>query len=116
MLLPALNRFSRIAVPVVGLLVLTGLALAVIQLESFGALIETRYGLILSTKLVLVIGLLVLAALNRFRFTPALAADLAMTRPLVRSIAFEAAIAIAHPGGCRRLAVHAAAAIAGCGR
>ena len=43
-----------VAVPVVGVLVLTGLALAVIQLESFGALIETRYGLILSIKLALV--------------------------------------------------------------
>jgi copper transport protein len=94
-LVTVLNRFSGIAVLVVGLLVLTGLVLAVIQLESFGALIETKYGLILMAKLVLVIGLLALAALNRFRFTPMLAASLAMTRPLIRSIAFEAAIAIA---------------------
>lgn len=94
-LLRALNRFSRIAVAVVGLLVLTGLTLAVIQLESFRALIETKYGLILSTKLVLVIGLLALAALNRFRLTPALAANLTMTRPLVRSIALEGTIAVA---------------------
>jgi copper transport protein len=94
-LLPALNRFSRIAVAVVGLLVLTGLTLAVIQLESFRALIETKYGLVLSAKLVLVICLLGLAALNRFRLTPALAANLTMTRPLVRSIAFEGAIAAA---------------------
>ena len=44
--------------------------LAIIQLESFAALIETRYGVILSIKLALVAGLLALAALNRFRFTP----------------------------------------------
>ena len=94
-LLPALNRFSQIAVAVVGLLVLTGFTLAVIQLESFRALIETKYGLILSTKLVLVIGLLALAALNRFRLTPALAANLTTTRPLVRSIALEGTIAVA---------------------
>jgi copper transport protein len=94
-LMPAVNRFSHIAVAVVGVLVLTGLALAVIQLESFGALVETKYGLILSTKLVLVVGLLALAALNRFRFTPALAANRLTTRPLIRSIAFEGAIALA---------------------
>ena len=93
-LLPVLNRFSRIAIAAVGLLVLTGLILAVVQRGSFEALIETRYGLILSAKLVLVIGLLALAALNRFRLTPALAANLTKTRPLVRSIAFETAIAI----------------------
>ncbi len=49
----------------VGLLVLTGLALAVVQLESFAALIETRYGIILSIKIALVAVLLGLAALNR---------------------------------------------------
>ena len=54
-LLAVLNRFSRAAVVVVGVLVLTGLALAIVQLESFGALIETRYGIILSIKLALVV-------------------------------------------------------------
>jgi copper transport protein len=89
-LLPALLRFSRAAVPVVGVLVLTGLTLAIIQLESFHALIETQYGLILSVKLTLVIVLLGLATLNRFRLTPALAAEpAATTRPLVRSILLE---------------------------
>jgi copper transport protein len=94
-LLPALNRFSGIAVPVVGVLVLTGLILAVVQLETVQALIETKYGLILSAKLVLVVGLLALAALNRFRLTPALVANPAGVRPLVRSIALEAGIAVA---------------------
>jgi copper transport protein len=93
-LLPALSRFSRVAVPVVGVLVLTGLTLAVIQLESFQALVETGYGLILSTKLVLVVGLMALAVFNRFRLTPALAASPAATRPLVRSIGLEAVIAV----------------------
>ena len=88
-LLPVLNRFSRMAVPVVGLLVLTGLTLAIIQLQSFGALIDTRYGIILSIKLTLVVALLGLAALNRFRFTPALAVDRQNTRPLARSILLE---------------------------
>jgi copper transport protein len=89
-----LHRFSRVAVPVVGVLVLTGLVLAIVQLESFRALIETRYGIILSIKLTLVVLLLGLAALNRFRLTPALAADPANTRSLVRSILAECVLVV----------------------
>jgi copper transport protein len=88
-LLATLNRFSRAAVPVVGVLVLTGLALAVIQLESFHALLDTKYGWILSAKVVLVVVLLGLAALNRFRLTPVLETDPRNTRPLVRAILIE---------------------------
>ncbi|MFL6791644.1 MAG: copper resistance CopC/CopD family protein [Bradyrhizobium sp.] len=88
-LLYTLNRFSAWAVPVVGLLVLTGIVLAVIQLETVGALIETKYGIILSVKLALVILLLALAVLNRFWLTPAVAADPGNTRPLRGSILIE---------------------------
>ena len=91
--LPVVNRFSRAAVPVVAVLALTGLVLATIQLESFSALVTTRYGLILSTKLVLVAALLGLAALNRFRLTRALAMSEAATNPLIRSIVLECALA-----------------------
>lgn len=94
-LLPALNRFSRVAVVVVAALVLTGLVLAIVQLESFHALVETRYGIILSIKIALVVVLLGLAALNRFRLTPALAHDASKTQPLVRSILFECAVVAA---------------------
>jgi copper transport protein len=93
-LLAALNRFSRAAVPVVGVLVLTGLVLAIIQLESFRALVDTRYGWILSAKSALVLGLLGLAALNRFRLTPALQSGSSTTRPLLRSIAIECAVVV----------------------
>jgi copper transport protein len=91
-LLTAVNRFSRVALPVVGMLVLAGLGLAVIQLESFRSLIETKYGLILSIKLALVVALLGLAALNRFRLAPTLALAPLNTRPLVRSILAECAV------------------------
>jgi copper transport protein len=87
--LPVVNRFSAVAVPVIAILAVTGLTLAVIQLESFGALVETKYGVILSIKLVLVAILLGLAALNRFQLTPALAQDPEAARPLSRSILFE---------------------------
>ena len=92
--LPVVNRFSRIAALAVGVLALTGLTLAVVQLEKPIALVETRYGLILSTKLALVTGLLALAGLNRFRLTPALARD-EKGPALKRSILLEGAIAVA---------------------
>jgi copper transport protein len=93
--LPIVDRFSRLAVPVVAALALTGLVLAVVQLESLGALLETTYGLILLTKLALVAGLLGLAALNRFRLTPALGkgGEGASWR-LKRSILLECGLAV----------------------
>ena len=90
----ALKDFSALAVPVVGVLVLTGLGLAVVQLESFGALIETGYGIVLLVKLTLVALLLGLAALNRFYLTAMVVADYRNTRPLLRSVVFEGVLAV----------------------
>jgi copper transport protein len=92
--LPLLNRFSRIAVPVVAALVLTGLLLAVIQLEKPQALVETSYGLLLLVKLALVVSLLALAALNRYRLTPALARDHRAAPALKRAILLECGVAL----------------------
>ena len=89
-----LKRFSAAAVPVVGLLALTGIALACVQLGSASALVRTEYGILLSIKLGLVALLLALAALNRYRLTPALAADPARTRPLVLSVTGECLLAL----------------------
>jgi copper transport protein len=93
-LLPILNRFSKAAMPVVAILALTGLVLAIVQLESIRPLIETSYGLILLTKLALVAVLLCLAALNRFRLTPRLAIDPLDTKALARSILLECVVAV----------------------
>jgi copper transport protein len=94
-LLVILNRFSRAALPVVAAIALTGLGLAVVQLVGVRNLIETSYGMILSIKLVLVAGLLGLAALNRFRLTPRLALNPLDTHALVRSIGLECVAAAA---------------------
>ena len=90
-----LNRFSAIAVPTVGLLALSGLALAVIQLEHVAALVETRYGIILLVKLGLVALLLLFAALNRFYLTPIVVADHENTNALRRSITIECVLVVA---------------------
>ena len=89
-----LKRFSGLAMPLVGLLVLSGLALSIVQLGSVRALIETSYGIILSIKLVLVILLLALAALNRFVATPAVVADHKNTRLLSGSILTECVLVL----------------------
>lgn len=94
-LLPVLTRFSRAAMFVVAGLVLSGLALATIQLERFGALIDSQYGIILSIKLALVAVLLALAALNRWRLTPALAFAPGNSQSLLRSVVTEFVIMIA---------------------
>jgi len=94
-MLPVLNRFSHAAIFVVTMLVLSGLALAIVQLGSFGALIDSQYGIILSIKLTLVAALLGLAALNRFRLTSALAINPQNIRPLRRSFLTECIIAVA---------------------
>ncbi len=92
---PVLHRFSAVAVPIVGLLVLSGLVLSVIQLESIYTLIDTSYGIILLVKLALVTLLLGLAALNRFWLTPALAKDYRFGRELRGSIVLECMLVIA---------------------
>src|SRR6185312_8103731 len=89
-----LKQFSGLAVPLVGFLVLSGLVLSIIQLGSVRALIETQYGILLSIKLSLVILLLGLAALNRFLFTPAVAANYESARPLLGSIVTECVLAV----------------------
>jgi copper transport protein len=91
--LPIIRRFSSVAIVVVAVLAVTGTALAAVQLESFAALVDTSYGLILATKLVLVGFLLALAALNRFRLSPALNEGAKSERALVRSIVAECVLA-----------------------
>jgi copper transport protein len=91
--LPVLLRFSRVAMPVVGALVVCGFGLAIVQLERFGALTDTRYGIILLVKMALVTLLLGFAALNRYLVTPALVADPSDRRPL-KAVVFLECVAV----------------------
>jgi copper transport protein len=68
-----LERFSRLALGAVAVLFVAGLAIAVLQVGTIGALTGTAYGRVLLLKLALVVILLSLATLNRLRLTPALA-------------------------------------------
>jgi copper transport protein len=92
---PPLARFSRLAPYPLALLVATGITLAIVQLDRIDALWTTRYGLVLSCKLAAVAILFALAAANRYVFTPvAFAQGPIASRPLVRSIRIELAIAL----------------------
>lgn len=65
-----LKRFSSRAVPLVGLLAATGIAIAFVQVEAFDYLLSTDYGLILGGKIGLFALLLGLGGLNRLFLSP----------------------------------------------
>lgn len=114
----ALRRFSAVGVPLVALLVLSGLVNCwfLVGLDHVANLFTTDYGRLLLIKLVLFAGMLALAALNRNRHTPAIArthGNPTTIRAVRRSIALEfvlgggvlAAVAwlgtLAPPAACR---------------
>lgn len=99
----ALRRFSGVGSALVAVLVATGLVNSWILVgpDRMEGLWTTSYGQLLSLKLVLFVGMLGLAAANRFRLTPALArakasasSDAALLT-LRRSIALEALLGLA---------------------
>jgi len=70
----AVRRFSRIAAPLVSVLLFSGVVVALARLDVPRGLLETRYGQVLVFKLVLVAALLGFAAINRWRLLPAMQA------------------------------------------
>lgn len=92
----ALQRFSR-RIPVLLLVILlSGVVLAIVQVERPQALLTTPYGLVLTGKLTLVMALIGLGAFNRYRLTEAAVSGRASARRLlIRIIAAEIAIIVA---------------------
>jgi copper resistance protein D len=74
----ALERFSGVGPAVVAILILTGLVNSafLFDLAHWRSSLQTTYGETLLVKLALFAGMLLLAALNRFRLTPALISTL----------------------------------------
>ena len=102
-----LKRFSPIAAVSVAILAATALLQGVVLSGGLKGLFGTAYGLVLLLKLALFAALIVLAANNRLRLTPALASrhGEATRRSLALSIGIETAIGL--------LVVLAAAALSG---
>lgn len=93
---PFLRRFSRMIVPVVAVLVATGIVLAVIQVQTPAALVNTAYGKLLLIKLGLLVFLFTLAAVNRWKLTASAEAGATeVQRRLARSIGVEMLIVLA---------------------
>ena len=85
-----LHRFGSIASVTVALLGVVGLIFAWLMTGSLSALLSTAYGWTLLAKLGVVAGLMFLAALNKWRFVPALASgDSTAASHLRRSIQIE---------------------------
>ena len=94
----AARRFSWTALAMVLALALSGAWNAWVHVGSMAGLLGTRHGQLLLVKLVAVLAMLVLAAVNR-RLIPALAGDAATVgrptmRRLSRAVAAEAALAM----------------------
>ncbi|WOS63916.1 copper resistance CopC/CopD family protein [Sinorhizobium fredii] len=90
-----LRRFSGTIPLLLGCLIVTGLLLGVVQVQKPPALLTTAYGEVFLVKLALLVPVLVLAALNRWRWTePAEHRDPSAMRRLSLSVAAEAAIVI----------------------
>ncbi|MGC6454090.1 MAG: CopD family protein [Candidatus Puniceispirillaceae bacterium] len=88
------EEFGRLALVLVAMLVVAGICYAALLLGSVAALFTTSYGIVLLAKLVLVGGMLLLAAVNRFRLVPALHENAALAAPrLRRSIEMEMGVA-----------------------
>lgn len=91
-----LRRFSREIPAAVVALLISGVALAAIELGRLGALWQSDYGRVLIAKLALVLALLGLALWNRIRLTPLLlAGEGAAVRAMRVSVAAELVLVIA---------------------
>ena len=89
----AARRFSPLGIAAVAVLAATALFQGSVLVDTPPALIGTAYGWVVLCKIVLFASLILCAALNRTRFTPALAAgEPAM---LVRSVAIETVLGLA---------------------
>lgn len=104
--LPIVQRFARLAIAAVAVLVVAGAILSALQLETPTAVVATVYGRVWAAKMALVLALLALAALNRQVLTPALAGGLpGSAGRLRRSVAAEAVLALAITGATAAFAL-----------
>jgi copper transport protein len=60
------SRFSRLALIAIGIVAITGTINSFFNLESPGDLVDSGYGITLTIKIVLFLGIVVLGAVNRF--------------------------------------------------
>jgi putative copper export protein/mono/diheme cytochrome c family protein len=86
-------RFSSLALPLMALIVASGIWLAVVHIRTFPALFGTAYGWTLLGKILLLLAVLALAARLRWRLLPGLATESSLARQCARWILCECLIA-----------------------
>lgn len=92
----ALGQFSRLIPVCVAALTAAGLLLAIVQVQTFEALVSTAYGNMLLAKTALLVVLFLLVAANRWVFTkPAERGEQGAARRLARAAIIETMIALA---------------------
>jgi copper transport protein len=92
---PVLRRFSVWGMVAVAALLVAGVAFVLLQLDSVAALFGSRYGWLILCKVVLLLGLVLLALANRFRWLPMLERGAAgAAARLRRSIGAEVALVV----------------------
>lgn len=92
--LPTITRFSRGMSVGLPILILAGLAISAVQLQTIEALAASRYGALLLLKLSLVAGLIAIAAYNKFQLTPQLRTRPSAKGALRRTIRFEISLGL----------------------
>ena len=90
----ALQRFSRINLVAVLLLVATGIVNALLMIGSWADLVTTPYGWLLVGKVAVVVIMIGLGAYNRFRLLPRLPADPILFCSLRRTVLTETLLAV----------------------
>ena len=90
----AVRRFSRLALPTVGVIAVTGVARALDLAGGWHGLLDTSFGRVLDVKTLLFLVVLGLAAVNRYRLVPALSGAAGKLGAIRRSITGEAALAV----------------------
>ncbi|HTT06070.1 MAG TPA: CopD family protein [Steroidobacteraceae bacterium] len=78
------SRFSSLALGSVAVLLPAGLVMSFVQVRAVPALVDTAYGRSLSIKMLLVAGMLALAAVNRRWLRPALLREVSWAAPRLR--------------------------------
>ena len=87
--------FSRVATVTLAIVLATGLARGFVEVGSFGNLLHTDYGITLLVKVALVAGLVILGALNHYRWTPLLRTKKGAARTFRLNSGGELAVAAA---------------------
>ena len=90
----SLQRFSRINLVAVLLLVATGIINALLMIGSWADLVTTPYGWLLTAKVAVVLLMIGLGAYNRFRLLPHLPVDPTLFRSLRRTVLTETLLAV----------------------